>query len=130
VSVISAPPRKNIFLIWGQYGTIGGARIQPRGRLWLLTDELSDVSSRLFARIAWNHPQTGQVVYEDLGDVASARITGSARAEVFLESGQTITFVTAPCVCGAGSVGQAAPEEGRISLQYVNPYGRPRLTLS
>ena len=39
-----------------------------------------------------------------------------------------ITFITAPCVCGAGSVGNALPDEGRISLNYVNPYTRTRLT--
>ena len=67
--------------------------------------------------------------YEDLGDVAQARIKGAARAEIALMSGLVLTFVTAPCVCGGGAVGNAAPKDGRISLQYVNAYNRPRVLL-
>ena len=41
---------------------------------------------------------------------------------------RAVSMVAAPCVCGAGSVGNALPDEGRISLHYVNPYNRPRLS--
>jgi hypothetical protein len=129
MSVVSAPPRKDIWLVWGQYGMVGGARVHPRSRLWLLTDEPTVADGNLTCRIAWNHPVSGYPEYEDLGPVRSARVHGSKSAEVYLESGEMITFNVAPCVCGAGAVGQAAPEEGRISLQYVTTSGRSRLTM-
>lgn len=129
MSVVSAPPRKDIYMLWGQYGAIGGARVYPRGRLWLLTNEPFDENAAVLCRIAWNHPNTGCVVYEDLGEIAQARIRpNAASAEVWLTSGgPAVTFITAPCVCGAGSVGNALPDEGRISLNYINPYNRPRI---
>ena len=132
MSVISAPPRKDVYLLWGQYGSIGGARVHPRGRLWLLTTGHADLDSPITCRIAWNHAVSGCVEYEDLGEVASARIGPNAKwAEVRLAAGGgPITLAVAPCVCGAGSVGNAMPDEGRISLSYVNPYNRPGLTFT
>ena len=130
MSVASAPPRKDIYLLWGQYGAIGGLRVHPRGRLWLLTSgDVNDPDATITCKIAWNHPSTGCVEYEDLGPVAQVRIRpNGTSAEVWLASGgQAVTFVTAPCVCGAGSVGNAMPDEGRVSLTYVNPYNRPRI---
>lgn len=117
-----------MFLLWGSYGAISGARSHPRGRLWLLTDEHDNVESPILCRLAWNHPMTGVVEYEDLGEVAHARIKAKL-AEVWTPAGQ-VSLVVAPCVCGAGSVGNALPDEGRISLNYVNPYNRPRLVFS
>ena len=107
-----------------------GARSHPRGRLWLLTGEHDNVESPIICRIAWNHPISGCVEYEDLGQVALARIRSNQKlAEVWTDVGQ-VSLVVAPCVCGAGSVGNALPDEGRISLNYVNPYNRPRLTFA
>ena len=127
LSIASAPPRKDIYLIWGQFGMIGGARILG-GRLWQLADG-ADPDAGIICRIAWNSPVSGQVVYEDLGVVSSARIRNNQTAEVYSDAG-FVTMVAAPCVCGAGSVGQAGPDEGRISLTYVNPHGRPGLTVT
>lgn len=128
MSVMSAPPRKDVYLLWGSYGALSGARVSPRGRLWLLTDQHNDPESEITCRVAWNNPTTGLVDYEDLGVVSSARIrSGEKLAEVYTSAG-LISLVVAPCVCGAGAVGNALPEEGRISLSYVNPYGRARLT--
>ncbi len=129
MSVVNAPRRKDIWLIWAQYGMVGGARVYPRARLWLLTDDPGDPDGEIHCRIAWNHPTTGYPQYEDLGTIASARVHGSKSAEVYLESGEMVTFNVAPCVCGAGAVGQAMPEEGRISVQYVTTQGRTRLTM-
>jgi hypothetical protein len=129
MSVINAPPRQAVYLLWGQYGAIGGARVHPRGRMWLLTDQHDDVNSPITCRIAWNHPTTGCVQYEDLGEINHARFRNNARsAEVSTPVG-LVTMVAAPCVCGAGSVGQALPDDGRITLTYVNPYNRARLTM-
>jgi hypothetical protein len=126
--VISAPPRKSVFLVWANYGSITGARSVPRGRLWILTDDPNDLDSTMWLRIAWNHPVSGQVEYEDLGEIAIARVrNGGKLAEVQTVDGTRLSMVVAPCVCGAGAVGNAPPDEGRISLQYVNPYGRARL---
>lgn len=133
MSAVNAPPRKDVYLIWGSYGAVGGARVHPRARLWLLTGgDLNNMNEPILCRIAWNHPTTGAVVYEDLGEVAAARIRPNATsAEVHLAGGgPPVTFVTAPCVCGAGAVGNAAPDEGRISLNYVNPYDRPRIVFA
>jgi hypothetical protein len=127
MSVASAPPRKPVFLVWGSYGAISGSRSHPRARLWLLTDEHDNVESPVLCRIAWNSPISGCVEYEDLGEVTHARIRDQRLAEVWTSSGQ-VSLVIAPCVCGAGSVGNALPDEGRISLNYVNPYNRPRLS--
>ena len=132
MSVASAPPRTAVYLLWGQYGAISGGRSYPRGRMWLLTDEHDNVDSPITCRIAWNNPATGCVEYEDLGRVAAARLRSNQKsAEVWLESGGTaLTFVAAPCVCGAGSVGNALPDQGRITITYVNPYNRPGLTFA
>lgn len=132
MSAVNAPPRKDVYLLWGQFGSIGGARVHPRGRLWLLTGgDIDNVDEPVLCRIAWNDPTTGVVVYEDLGEVAQARIRpNSTSAEVWTKAGDTVTFVTAPCVCGAGAVGNALPDEGRISLNYVNPYNRPRIAFT
>lgn len=131
MSVATAPPRKDVYLLWGNYGAITGVRSHPRGRLWLLTDQHDDVDSAVICRIAWNHPTTGCVVYEDLGEVAQARIRPNSKlAEVWLTAGGSVSMVVAPCVCGAGSVGNALPDEGRISLNYVNPYNRPKLAFA
>lgn len=127
MSVISAPPRKDVFLLWGNFGAIGGSRVYPRGRLWLLTDEHANLDSPVTCRIAWNSPVTGCVEYEDLGDVASATIRAKS-ADVRLSSGVAVNIVVASCVCGAGAVGNAMPDEGRIAMSYVNPYNRPKLT--
>jgi hypothetical protein len=130
MGVISAPARKDIFVMWEQYGAIGNARIQPRGRIWLLTDTNSpDPDIEITCRIAWNHPSTGAVQYEDLGPISQARIRPNNSAEIWLQSGEILTFVAAPCVCGAGAVGQALPEDGRISMTYVNIYDRTKVTL-
>lgn len=127
MSVVNAPPRKDVYLIWGQFGALGGRRVHSQGRLWLLTDDVRDQQAPVRCRIAWNDPMTGNVVYEDLGDVDLARIRTHS-AEVHLASGgQPITLVIASCVCGAGAVGNALPDPGRISLNYVNPYDRPRI---
>ena len=128
MSVMSAPPRQAVYLLWGQYGSIGGVRVYPRGRMWLLTDHHDDVTSPIFCRIAWNHPVTGCVAYEDLGEISHARLRNNARTAEVSTSVGVVTMVAAPCVCGAGSVGQALPDEGRITLNYVNPYNRARLT--
>lgn len=128
MSVVNAPPRKDVYLIWGQYGALGGARVQPRARLWLLTDDINDRAATITCRIAYNHPTTGAVEYEDLGEITQARIAPNARsATVWLQSGPSVNLVVAPCVCGAGAVGNALPDPGRISLNYVNPYERPRI---
>jgi hypothetical protein len=128
MSVATAPARKPIFLVWGGYGALGGARVHPRGRIWLLTDEHDNVASPLTCRIAWNHPATGCVEYEDLGEIRNARVRANQKSAEVLTSAGVLTFIAAPCVCGAGSVGNALPDEGRISLTYVNPYNRSRLT--
>lgn len=128
MSVATAPPRKDIYLLWGQYGSISGARVRPRGRLWLLTDQHDDLESMIDCRIAWNNPSTGMVEYEDLGPVTSARIRSNQKSAEIYTSVGLITLVVAPCVCGAGAVGNAMPEDGRIALTYVNPYNRARLT--
>ena len=128
MSVISAPPRKDVYVVWGNYGALSGAVTHPRARMWLLTDDSSEnPNSTIFVRVAWNHPQSGQVVYEDLGEIAQAKLRSSGSSEVHLLDGRPVSLVAAPCVCGAGAVGNAMPEEGRISLTYVNPYGHTRL---
>jgi hypothetical protein len=76
-----------------------------------------------------NHPTTGVVEYEDLGVLAQGRIRPNNSAEFHLTDGQIVTFTAAPCVCGAGAVGNALPEEGRITLTYVNIYDRPKLVI-
>ena len=129
MSVISAPPRKDVYLLWGQYGAVGGGWAHPRGRLWLLTDHHDNVDSPIICRIAWNHPSTGCVEYADLGEIAHATIR-SRSAEVRLASSGVVTLAIAPCVCGAGSVGNAMPDPGRITLNYVNPYNRSKLTFA
>jgi hypothetical protein len=128
MSVISAPPRKEVYVLYGQYGAVSGAVTHPRARLWLLTnDAADDPDAVIFARIAYNHPQSGAVVYQDLGEIAQGKLRGNGGAEVHLVDGRPVSMVPAPCVCGAGAVGSAMPEAGRISLNYVNPYGRSRL---
>jgi len=109
-------------MLWGSYGNLTGNRNTPRARLWLLTDG-PEPGAPLTCRIAWNHPTTGQVEYEDLGPVTHAQIKTTS-AEIHLASGLFVGLLIAPCVCGAGAVANAAPQEGRISLTYINPYGR------
>jgi hypothetical protein len=128
MTVVKAAPRQAVYMLWAGYGTISGARSYPRGRLWLLTTSV-EPDADVICRIAWNHPSTGRVEYEDLGSVAKATTRGQRSAEVYLASNEVVTFVTAPCVCGAGAVGNALPAPGRVSLQYVNPNGRARLTV-
>ena len=129
MSVMSAPPRMEVYILWGNYGATGGAVVQSRSRLWILTDGLSP-DDRMWARVAWNHPTTGQVVYEDVGEVVQATLRQNGNAEVHVAGGKVLTFLAAPCVCGAGAVGAAMPEAGRISLNYVNPHERVgRLTI-
>lgn len=129
MSVVKAPPRKDIWLVWAQYGQLGGARTIPRARLWILAESQTDLDCPLTATIAWNHPSTGAVVYEDLGEIRKV-VINSRIAEVHLPTGSIVTLTIAPCVCGAGAVGQAPPEEGRISLQYVTMAGRSRLRVT
>jgi hypothetical protein len=127
MGVISAPPRKDIYCLWGQYGMIGGADVHPRARMWLLTESADPHPDLpIFLRIAWN-TTTGAVEYADLGQIAQATVRDRS-AEVHLPDGRVYTLAIAPCVCGAGAVGNALPEEGRISLANVNPYGRTKLT--
>src|SRR5262245_44590685 len=104
--VVTVPAtRQEVFLIWGQYGAASGARTFPRGRIWLLTDRNHDDNSPITVTLAWNDPVTGRVAYEDLGPIAQARVrTTSKSAEVWLADGSVLTFLAAPCVCGAGAV--------------------------
>jgi len=125
VSFLSSPPRTTVFMMWGSYGNLTGNRTTPRARLWLLADG-QEPTSPVRCRTAWNNPNTGQVMYEDLGEIAQARIKATS-AEIHLKSGLFVGLLIAPCVCGAGAVANAAPQEGRISLTYVNPYGRPNV---
>ncbi len=126
--VISAPARTPVFLVWGAYVAITGARSHPRGRVWILADS-ADIDARMTCVIAWNDPVTGRATYEDLGELAQASVRPKKHSEFHMISGETIMTVEHPCVCGAGQVGNAAPAEGRITLTYVNPYNRPRLNL-
>jgi len=128
MSMLSAPQRTPVYMVWGSYGNLSGNRNTPRSRMWLLADG-PNLDDRLFCRVAWNHPATGRVEYEDLGDVAYAQIRATS-AEVHLTSGLFVGLVIAPCVCGAGAVANAAPQEGRITLQYVNPYGRSNVRIA
>lgn len=128
MSVMSAPPRRDVYLLWGEYGVLGGTYSQARARLWLLTDDPTDRSDiTIVARAAWNHPTTGAVVYKELGEVTQALIRPTGSMEVHLSDGKIATLAKAPCVCGAGSVGAAMPDSGRISLNHVNPYNRDRI---
>jgi len=129
--VMSAPPRKPVFLVWGKYVQISGARSHPRGRIWLLADN-EETEAPIRALIAWNNPTTGRAEYEDLGEIVHANIR-SKSAEITLSGSRVITTIEHPCVCGAGAVGNAGPsdpEEGPITLTYVNPYHRQRIVLA
>ena len=126
---MTAPPRTPVFLIWGAYVSMTGARVHPRGRVWLLA-ESPEQDSAMTLRIAWNNPATGRVEYEDLGAVATATVRSRRTAEFRLAGGGVLATAEHPCVCGAGSVGNAAPDPGRITLTYVNPYNRPGLSIS
>lgn len=128
MSVISAPPRKPVFLVWGAYVAISGARLHTRGRVWLLADS-PELDARLSALIAWNDATTGRVEYEDLGEIVHANIHTKRTSEIQLVSGEVLWTVEHPCVCGAGGVGNASPDPGRITLTYVNPYNRERVTI-
>lgn len=129
MGVLNAPPREDVFILWAQYGALGGAIVQPRARMWLTTDtNIPDPDIPIHCIVAWNSP-SGAVIYET-HEIAAARIRPNNTAEVHLADGRVLTFITAPCVCGAGAVGNAMPQVGRISLTYVNPYDRTRLTFT
>lgn len=129
MGVVSAPTRKDIYVLWNQYGAVGGARVRPRARIWLLVESAEqDPDMPINVRIAWNSP-TGAVEYEDLGEISQARIRPNNSAEIHLATGDVVTFNAAPCVCGAGAVGNALPEDGRLTITYANPYDRTKLTL-
>jgi hypothetical protein len=126
--VMSAPPRKQVFIVWGSFGTLSGAVSQPRGRLWILADG-PELDATMTARAAWNNPRTGGVEYADLGPVADVTVRHGNHVAARLASGGTINLVSAPCVCGAGAVGNALPETGRLSIQNVSLYGRENVAI-
>lgn len=125
--MVKAPPSTEVFLLWAGYGTINGCRTYPRGRLWLIAESAAP-DARLLCRIAWNHPKSGQVVYEDVGQVSGAKI-GRKWAEVYFFNGQKLGQVMAPCVCGAGAVGQAGPLTDRHTITPLNPASHERVTI-
>jgi hypothetical protein len=125
--VMKAPPRTDIYVLWGNYGALSGAETHPRGRLWILAEH-GGPDAGLLCRIAWNR-KTGGVEYQDLGPVTAVVIKRNVHAEVTLASGARINLVAAPCVCGAGAVGNAMPAEGRLSVHSLNLHARPEVRL-
>jgi hypothetical protein len=100
---------------------LSGVAAQPRGRLWVLADSAA-LDAPMIARIAWNR-RTGGVEFQDLGAVTEVKVR-SRHTEVALAAGGKINLVQAPCVCGAGAVGNALPYEGRLSINNVSLYDR------
>lgn len=125
--MVKAPPRPEVLIGWMGYGSLTGARQFSRGRLWIIAAS-ADEGAELSARIAWNHPSTGQVVHEDLGPLSALHLRGDAWAEAHLLNGQRVAIVTAPCVCGAGSVGYASPGPENPRVAYVSLLGHPAVT--
>lgn len=128
-SILNAPASTEVFCVWAGYGAVQGFRSFSRGRLWLLA-ESADPDAALFARVAWNDQTTGQVVYDDVGPVATARIRGGKWADLSMVNGRKLTQTVAPCVCGAGAVGYAGPMEGRHYVTALNARSHNRIEMS
>lgn len=120
--------RKLIHVVWGGYGALSGVIVQPRGRLWILADG-PELDAVMTARAAWNRPKGG-VEYADLGPVSAVTVRRGNHLHVRLaNTGATIDLVSASCVCGAGAVGNALPEPGRLAITNVSLYGRENVTI-
>lgn len=126
-SVVNPGKLREVFCLWNGYGPISGALVIPRGRLWLLA-ETEEPDALLVARVGSNHPQTGRVVYEDLGEVLAVELRAGQRVRVRVADGRVVSQILAPCVCGAGAVGYTGPIPERHHLRMLAPYKHVRVT--
>lgn len=66
----------------------------------------------------------------DEAEVVKARGRNAhTRWNIMLVTGEQITAIAAPCVCGAGRVGNAGPTDERHTVLHVRPETLPWLTM-
>lgn len=103
-SILNAPPKPMINVVMGTYGSFQMKDSSlPRARVWVLEGAEPDHGA---LRVAYNHQQTGKVVWRDLGAVTQV-VARPSRWEITMADGRGAMVVLAPCVCGAGAVGSA-----------------------
>jgi len=123
----SAPPRQQIRALATMYGSVASGNVNSRlnfgkARLWLLLDD--DDAGSLMIITNRPRPSRGQVERLDAGKVNTVTVVNTARPkrwEVELASGERLIATSAPCVCGAGRAGHAAPVDGPHTISMARP---------
>lgn len=149
MSVLRAPPKPEILIAATMYGATHSSRsgspaTSPKTRSWIVVEDapvhepVDEPGGRplplLVGRLVLRMFVPGSrhlVATHDMGliDEVEIRQGRNARWNVMLASGEQITAVAAPCVCGAGRVGNAGPTDERHSIQRVRPDSLPWMTM-
>ena len=129
--MLRAPPATKIGLVASAYGRASfGPFTTPRCRAWIVYDPDGDVTEpRLQIAVNRSDAQPTHPAVEifnddpganargarwyDLGIVAHAEISPKSWSVRLKDDSTPLTMVSAPCACGAGSVGLAGPSPHR-----------------
>lgn len=122
--LISAPPRQRVLSAGSLYGSAASSNSSslaagPKVRLWVLVSADYGVGNLIAYRPHGNGLERNDLGPIDRMVVQQARGRSSAKWQVELQSGETVTANAAPCVCGAGKVGYAGPVDGPHTIETV-----------